>query len=168
MEALGIALGVLPLIVSVIEHYDFFAPFICHCAFTRELQNFRRTLDARKLLFRNECRLLLEALVEEELIEDMFRNGSRHPSWKEKELNERLRTYLGEAYGPCIGMITAIEDCLDQMRQKTQGLGKVLQPKTEVRPRSSMWAIDLTNKVGRVYRRQAMAPTCKQLFEVGV
>ncbi|MCJ1476430.1 hypothetical protein MMC13_005096 [Lambiella insularis] len=130
MEVVGVFLGVLPLIVSVIEHYDFFAPFICHCAFTRELQSFRRKLEARKLLFRNECRLLLEALVEEELIGDMFREGSQHPSWKDKDLDERVQKHLGQSYTACIGMISAIKECLAQLKQKTRGLGTVLEPKT--------------------------------------
>ena len=132
MEAAGLILGVLPLVVSTIEHYDFFAPFICHCAFMRELQNFRRKLDARKLLFRNECRLLLEVLVQEELIEEMFREGSTHPSWTDMDLNERVRLYLGESHEACVDMMAAIEDCIDQLRQKTQGLSAVLSPKADV------------------------------------
>lgn len=132
MEPIGFVLGVLPLIVSVIEHYDFFAPFICHCNFTRELQNFRRKLNARKLLFRNECRLLLEVLDREGLIEDMFKEGSGHPSWKDEDLNEHLRVYLGESYEAYIGMVMAIEECLDQLKQKTKGLGTILEPKIGV------------------------------------
>ena len=132
MEAVGLALAVLPLIISAIEHYNFFAPYIHHSGFTRELLNFRRKLDAKKLIFRNECRLLLEELVQEELMDEMFREGSSHPLWTDKDLNEQVKLYLGESYEACVEIMKAITDCIDQLREKTQGLDAVLTPKEDV------------------------------------
>jgi len=132
MEGIGVVLAVLPLVISAIEHYDFFAPFICHCAFTRELQNFRRKLDARKLLFRNECRLLLESLVQDDVLEEMFKEGSKHPSWGDTELDGRLKGHLGESYEVCVGMVVAIKGCIDQLKHKTRGLGVILAPEAGV------------------------------------
>ena len=129
----GIVLAVLPLVISAIEQYDFFAPFICHCAFTRELQIFRRKLDARKLLFRNECRLLLESLVQDEVLEEMFKEGSNHPSWRDTELEGRLKGHLEESYDVCIGMVVAIKGCIDQLKHKTKGLEVMLTPEAGVR-----------------------------------
>ena len=133
MEAFGVVLGILPLIISAIEHYDFFAPFVCHCEFTRELQCFRRKLDARKLLFRNECRLLLEEFIQEHVVEEMFKDGSRHPSWEDEDMNERIRRHLGESYEAYIDMVKAIDGHVDKLKEKTKGFGIVLAPKPEVR-----------------------------------
>ena len=132
MEALGLTLGILPLIISTIEHYNIFTPFICHCKFKRELQNIGRTLDRRKLIFRTECRLLLEELVQDELMSEMFDEGSCHPSWTDKNLNARVKLYLGESYGTCVDLMKATEECVDQLKQKTRGLSAVLTPKEDV------------------------------------
>ncbi|MCJ1436199.1 hypothetical protein MMC27_005577 [Xylographa pallens] len=130
MEVVGVVLGVLPLLISAIEHYEFFAPFVCHSKFTRELQDFRRKLDARKLLFRNHCRLLLADLVHEDLLEEMFHDGPRHTSWRDKDINERIKRHLGEPYEAYIDMIKAIDGHIEKLKEKTKGFGTVLAPKT--------------------------------------
>ena len=84
-------------------------------------------------MFRTECRLLLEDLVQEEVIDEMLNKGSFHPSWMDRDLNERVKLYLGESYGACVDMMKATEECIDQLRQKTQGLSVVLIPKEHVR-----------------------------------
>ncbi|MCJ1379170.1 hypothetical protein MMC17_002270 [Xylographa soralifera] len=61
----------------------------------------------------------------------MFKDGSRHNSWKDKDMNELVKRHLGESYEVYIDMIKAIDGHIERLKEKTKGFATVLAPKTE-------------------------------------
>ena len=55
-EAVGVVLGVLPLIVSAVEHYDdALKPIVRYRHFSSKSKQFHRELDTERTIFRTEC-----------------------------------------------------------------------------------------------------------------
>lgn len=133
VEAAGLVLGALPLIAKALEQYDFFHPLFSQCAFARELTKFKRTLSARRCLFRTECRILVETVLhEEDLIDEMFLKGSAHMLWQDLDLNERFSRYLGESYEACRDTIQTTTCCIEKIARKTENLEMGMPEKTKV------------------------------------
>lgn len=91
--AVGLALGVLPLLISAAEHYDdCLRPFIRYKNFVKEADRFQNLLAIQKVIFKNQCRILLEEIIEHDVASSMLNDpsGANHPSWSDIELEKQL------------------------------------------------------------------------------
>ena len=118
LEGLGIALGILPLLVSAIEHYeDVFRPFHRYKDFAPQLARFQRQLMAQKTIFRSQCQLLLIPLTDIDTTADML-NVPGHSMWASTELAQKLKDHLGQSAEACIATMTEMEEQLQVIREK--------------------------------------------------
>lgn len=121
----GLALGVLPLLTSAAEHYDdCLRPFIRYKNFAKEADRFRNLPGIQKTIFRNQCRILLEEIVEHDVASSMLNgpSGANHPSWSDVELEKQLSHLLGNSRDACITTVEMIEERLRDIEGESQDL----------------------------------------------
>ena len=131
----GLALGVLPLLISAAEHYDdCLRPFIRYKHFAKEADRFLDSLGIQKVIFRNQCRILLEEIIEHDVASSILngRSGLNHPSWSDIELEEQLAQLLGESRDACITTIEVIQDRLRDINSESQDLAATLGQSSRV------------------------------------
>ncbi|KAL9062737.1 MAG: hypothetical protein Q9161_009750 [Pseudevernia consocians] len=122
-EAAGLALAILPLIVSAAKHYeDCFRPFSQYKKFAKEAEFFCTLLNVQKTIFRNQCSILLEEIADHDAALGIL-NGASHPSQSDQELEKRLGQLLGESKESCAAIIKTIQDKLSDVESESQQLG---------------------------------------------
>ena len=117
VEAAGIALAVVPLIVSAIKSYKIaFHPIVVLCRYRKEFRDFKARLTVQKQLFENHCHVLLSKVHAEENLKDFASEGPRRTlessTQVEQETEAKLALYLGNQYDACVSLISLIEDAL--------------------------------------------------------
>ena len=118
VEALGLVLGVLPLLVSAIEHYDdALGPIHCYRRFDSRTQMFCDEYETERTVFQAECQLLLGEFVGLETAQKMISDPS-HPSWRDGNLCRDLEGSLGQLGTRCLSTI-------DKMKYKLKEIDKV-------------------------------------------
>ncbi|CZR60382.1 uncharacterized protein PAC_10278 [Phialocephala subalpina] len=94
LAALGLVLGVLPLIVSAIEDYENVCRPVRHYKnFALESVKVQQKLSVEKAIFIAECKLLLQATLSASLAGQMVADV-KHAAWTDKELNDTLTEYM--------------------------------------------------------------------------
>jgi hypothetical protein len=127
VEALGIVLGVLPLLISAAEHWDnVLRPFKRYRKFAPELDEFQQQLKTQKTIFRNECCLLLSVLASHDTAKYMLQQP-RHPLWMDKEFDNNFALQLGDSGEACESTIIAIKLKLKELEAKAENFGTILQ-----------------------------------------
>ena len=128
MEPAGLAVAILPLIVSAAQHYeDCFRPFLKYKRFAKEADAFRKRFSVQKAIFRNQCGILLQELVDHDTALAML-NGSQSNHRLERQLDE----LLGESKQPCAAIIRAIRDKLSNMESESQQLETTIEQERQV------------------------------------
>jgi hypothetical protein len=127
VEAAGLVLAVLSLMISTAEHYeDVFRPFNRYRKFAPDLELYQQQLGTQKTIFRNECQLLLATLTNCHTAKDMLREG-KHPSWEDPNLNEKFIRQLGDSGFACKNIINLMLGKLEEIEKKTESFGLVIQ-----------------------------------------
>jgi hypothetical protein len=127
VEAVGLVLGALPLLISAAEHYeDVFKPFHRYRNYAPEVDRFRRQLKTQKAIFRTECRHLLDGLVDPETINQMLDNR-KHPLRDESDLRERFSRHLGDSCEACEATAESINETLKVLEDKAQMFSNAVQ-----------------------------------------
>lgn len=128
----GLAIGVLPLLVSAVEHYR------SVCRPFRRWKNFHeesRCLDAEllveKVKFHNECRILLGLVIGHNDAGEMLENP-KHPLWKDTDLEAKMSSYLGDSASAWGLLIDMIDSRLEVMKEKIAGFDAELRKSKEV------------------------------------
>ena len=136
MEAVtvaGLALGILPLIVSALENYQHtFQPLII---FTRdcpkEVERFQLGLKVQRTAFENACRLLMSSTTEYQYeVPQMVQDPAHHHLWREENFARQLRCQLGEFFEACIAALLLVKHTLDDTMKKYGQVGMLLSQKT--------------------------------------
>jgi hypothetical protein len=137
VEAVGLVLGVLPLLISVLEHYeDVLRPFRRYIQFTSKAQRFCDELETERAIFHAECQLLLEVVAEREGAMKML-DDFNHSLWRDAVLGEKLRQEFGSLGYPCTSTISRINDKLIELDSKSKELVPNLSHTTTVRSKIS-------------------------------
>lgn len=130
-EAAGLALAILPLIVSAAEHYeDCFRPFLEYKEFGKEADFFRKLFGVQKAIFKHQCSNLLQELVDHDAALALL-NGAHH-LLVTHELEIRLGDLLGESKEPCVSIIEMIHDKLSAIESESQQLGTIIEQERQV------------------------------------
>ena len=118
---MGLALAVLPLVISAVEHYKkCLRPIKHYRTFARDAERVLDLLSLQRAIFNNQCRILLERTVDHDVAANMLKGGARHPQWSDKALEEHLCQMLGdsrEEYAMVFGRIEEQLECLDKRCQ---------------------------------------------------
>ena len=127
IEAVGLVLGVLPLMISTAEHYeDVFRPFKRYLRYAPELRLYQQQLGAQKTIFRNECQKLLSMLIDRGTAKDMLKESSHH-LWEDHDLNRRMNEQLGDSGSTCKSIVDLIGAKLKEVEQETESFGLAIQ-----------------------------------------
>ena len=78
--AAGLALAVLPLMISAADHYErCLRPFVRYRNFTKEADFFCWSFSVQKQIFKNQCLILLEEIIEHDAASIVL-SGAGQPS----------------------------------------------------------------------------------------
>ena len=130
VSAVGLALGIAPLIISAIENYEYtFQPFVTYRRYCREIDKFTTRLSTQKTIFNNECQLLLLAVENRNSIgylplDDILKDPN-HSARRSDDLNQRLEELLGSSLSLCIAKLRLIQETLDEITHETRGFQAV-------------------------------------------
>ena len=123
MEIAGVALAVLPLLISAAENYQKICcqPFSRYRKFSKEVQRYLVRLGNQQTIFRVQCLHLLADVVESNAAESMLKDAE-HPFWSSEQLEGQIAQLLGESRGACIETIRLISEILDDVEVERQNL----------------------------------------------
>lgn len=155
IEAAGLALAILPLIVSAAEHYeDCFHPFLQYKNFAREADFFRKLFGVQKVIFKNQCGILLQELVDHDAALAVL-NGAHHLSHVSDELERRLDELLGESKEPCVSIIETIHDKLSDIESESQQLGATIEQERQVS--SATMIFSLLSLLAKLFKKDTQS-----------
>ena len=125
--AAGLALAVVPLIISALENYqNVFEPFIIFKKkYKEEVKRFQDLLRVQNQTFCNECGFLLDGIAGAGY--DMVDNRD-HWRWQDPELEIKLRSRLDKNYDACVAAVRRVRVILDEILDETKTL-EILQQK---------------------------------------
>ena len=119
--------------MSAAQHYkDCFRPFLKYKKFAKEADVFRKLFSVQKAIFRNQCGILLQELVEHDAALAIL-NGARHLSKFDDDLGRHLNEFLGESREPCAEIMKTIHDKLSDMESESQQLETIVEQERQVR-----------------------------------
>ena len=128
--AVGIVLGVLPLLISAAEHYeDCWRPFVRYRKFHPKLDAFQQKLKAQKVVFHNETRILLETIVERDIASGML-DDSSHVNWTSRNIEAQLSIQLDSSRDACINIIKQISEQLKIVEGDSKGFKSIVNHET--------------------------------------
>ena len=126
-EAAGLALAVLPLLISAAEHYeDCLRPLRRFLHFASEVDRFQRKLQIQKTIFRNQCRILLEGVVDHDVAVRMLLDGE-HPCWRDPDVEECISNQLEASKDACLSIIDDIRFVLENLENWSLNLSETIQ-----------------------------------------
>lgn len=141
VEAVGLALGVLPLIIVAIEKYEKISDLIgTYRKYSKAVGRFSTELAVQRVIFQNECVLLLSQVVDDgRALHDMFnepahslRTSLRNDSKLDQKLLQRVNERAHDSYEQIVALLQLIEHNLRQIYDETKGYRDSLG--NEVRP----------------------------------
>lgn len=120
METAGLALAVLPLIVSALENYEYtFQPLLIFShRHQREIERLQHSLRVQKATFANECCFLLHSVTSNRgnaMLDDL-----RHPLWQDEDLEIQLKERLEKNYDACVSALSLIDTLLKDILKETK------------------------------------------------
>ena len=137
----GLTLGVLPILLAAAEHYDqCFRPFVRYKKIAKEADHFRDQLNIQKTIFRNQCRLLLEQIVEHDAASRMLK-APDEPLWHDAALDAKLSALLGESREACVAAVGIIEQRLNDIQTESRELWTALAAERQVLHSCCNWSI---------------------------
>jgi hypothetical protein len=120
LEAVGLVLAVLPLLVATVEHYDdVLRPFKRYKNFNSEIKRFKNELSSEQVIFHAESLLLLASITSYDVAAKMLEDRD-HPSWKDFELEAKLAKFLGSSCEACKNIVGLIDEDLSKIREESR------------------------------------------------
>ena len=136
LEVVSLTLAILPLLVSTAEHYDdCIRPILRYRKLVSEVQAFKRRLDVQKAIFVNQCRIILESVIEHDDAVRMLAARSSDPSWRDRNLENELLDRFGDAKEACVTSIELITEKLRSIQEESQDLQDTVDRDKDVKHR---------------------------------
>ncbi|KAE8445293.1 hypothetical protein EG329_013531 [Mollisiaceae sp. DMI_Dod_QoI] len=136
LAALGLVLGVLPLIVSAIEDYENVCRPLGHYRnYTLESIKVQQKLGTEKAIFISECKLLLQTKLSSSLAGQMVADV-RHAAWNDKDLNETLTDYIAGYQGHFSKVVEDIRQQVLEIETLCQAYG-IVDKEATTKPKAS-------------------------------
>lgn len=132
MSGAEVALALLPLLISAVEHYkNCFRPLIRYRKFTSELDRFQQRLKIQKAIFRNQCRILLENVVHQDVASQMLEEKN-HFLWCDAPTEKLLVQQLGSSGEACVAVIELIDERLRGIEKESRGFENIVNQEHKV------------------------------------
>lgn len=132
MSGVEVALALLPLLISAVGHYnDCFRPLTRYRKFNAELGRFQQRLKIQRAIFRNQCRILLENAVNQDVASQMLEERN-HLLWCDAEMEKLLLEQLGSSREACITIIDLIDEGLRDIEKESRGFGAIVDQEYQV------------------------------------
>ena len=126
-EAAGFVLAVLPLLISAAESYrQCIQPIERFLRFNSHVRRFQTDFNVQKTIFRNQCRILLKDVVENEVATRMLQDVA-HPSWQDQGLDDELSNQLQDSKEALIAILYRIAAILEDLGDWSEALNTTLQ-----------------------------------------
>ena len=128
-EVAGLALAVLPLLVSAAEHYDdCIRPILRYRKIVKDIQLFQRRLEVQQALFKNQCRIVLEGIVDHDAAVRMLAVGHDDPLWRDADLERQLNESFGECLRSWVTSIDLTSEKLQEIEKESRKLQAMIDP----------------------------------------
>ena len=99
--------------------------------FAKEADTFRKLLSVQKAIFRTQCSILLQELVDHDAALAML-NRACHFLQIDDELEKQLDRLLGESKEPCAVIISTIHDKLSVIENESEQLGIIIEQERQL------------------------------------
>lgn len=120
LEVAGLALAILPIFMSAVQSYnDCSSPFIRYKKFATIAQDYYKGIEVQKIIFRNECRYLLEKFIDHNEASKML-DLPTTDAWENKQLDEQLVQQLGESLEACVTVVESIDRRIREINEDRQ------------------------------------------------
>jgi hypothetical protein len=120
IEVAGILLGVIPLVISALEHYaEGISTIHKWWRYKRELASLKRILDAEYVRYLNTCEELLSGIVPDATLAALldFPGG---PGWQDSEIERKLRSRLRTSFTSYLNTVTDMNDVMEILMSKLE------------------------------------------------
>lgn len=132
VEAVSLGLAVLPVIISVTEHFSSTAHALRrYRKFSSEIRRLSTLVKVQRTIFHGEIRSLLAACVGWDQAEQLSEDTNQ-TKWKDKSLEESLVTQLSGTREPFLELVEWINAELSEMEVRVDALEQVAQPPKKV------------------------------------
>jgi len=126
----SLALGIAPLIISVIENYETtFQPFVTYGEYSREIDRFKTRLSTQKAIFNNECQLLLLAAENKNTPIGLFLASQTQCQRSRVDTDDAsqmsLETLIGDSVKAYAQKLQLIKATLETISKETKGFEQV-------------------------------------------
>ena len=131
IEAAGLVLGALPLLIVALEHYAEGANTLRMCfKYERELKDLARIVRANYLFYKDTCTTLLTYIAPPKKIAVLLQDiGGKE--WEDQDLRNKLSQFLGDSYDVYKDSIESMKLVVEEFEKKLR-----LGPDGKVRSRS--------------------------------
>ena len=131
-EAAGFVLAVLPLLIAAAEHYeDCLRPFVRYCKFTSKASNFQERFKVQNTIFHNQCRILLESVLEQDVAIRMLKDKT-HVNWNSQVIETQLLKQLASSKEACLIIIKQVREQLEVVGEVSRGFDEVIKQSGQV------------------------------------
>lgn len=118
LEAAGLVLAILPLLISGLDHYrEGLIPIKDWLRYRSEVKSLIRNLNVEQVRFRIICEKLLSGIVPEEELADLLECPGG-PAWYDEHVEKKLKERLRESFTVYLATVADMEDLLQALRTK--------------------------------------------------
>lgn len=132
VEAVGLILGVLPLIIKTVESYEKIGELIgTYRKYSKAVSKFNIELSTQRTIFQNECTLLLSEVVDdrrvlreifsEPVVANSVRTSLQNNENLEHKLSQRMNERVHDSYKQIAATLRRIGDTLNSIYEETKG-----------------------------------------------
>ena len=138
MSGAEVSLAIVPLLISAAEHWhSCVKPFKRFRKFSTEVDCFQERLKVQHTIFRNQCRILLENVIQDDDAPKQMLTEPGHPSWADPELERHLNCHLAESKDACLTIIRLMCERLQNVNQESHDLGEIVAQDKQVQEPST-------------------------------
>lgn len=117
-EVVGVVLGVLPLVISALEHYeDGIAVFRRYYCYRQEIRKVVLILCTEQAELKNTCEQLLIDIVPAHQIVQLL-GDSRNKLWEHPQTVRRLKARLRDSYDVYMERLQAMSMALEKLKSR--------------------------------------------------
>ena len=121
VETAGLVVATIPLVINALEYFaEGVRTVVKRWSYKRELQSLAWALAAEKALFSATCEKLLSDLVIDDYLFVNFVENPGGSSWKDAQLDRKLRDHLGKDYMLRQGFINEIHSAVQELLWKLE------------------------------------------------
>ena len=133
VEVAGLFLGVLPIVIEAVKAYHTTCEKIQNFRhYSREVERIRKQFRVRQRMFLNECHLLLQLVVDDDVTKAML-GDFEHSLWRDKDLNNQLNNYLSDSYQSCKDLVEDTQTILEDVREELRCFDAIASEKLKVK-----------------------------------